>query len=651
VSSLVVSSGSCDLHITFDPTAVASYSETLTVVYENTVTNAQHTMTLSIDGEGIPHPFDNDTTPSCIAANGDVGNEYCVYDLEELNRIRDYADKHFILTDDIPITGACNDFVPIPNFTGTLDGQGHTISDFCYSDNGVWSVGLFANIAGASAEVKNLILDDFIANGADQVGALAGVITGGNFESITVNNPTVTSQGAGNEYVDSGGGGLVGFVVGTDVTTMDTIVVNGGLINSMDCNAGGIVGRMANVNSVLSNASASATITGYQIIGGLVAYLYGGSVTDSIATGDVTATSGMCIGGFAGGTQHAVSIDNSSATGDVTAGAGWGGVAGFVGCANSAATSISNSFSTGTVNSPANSTGGFVGANGASLTFSDCYTTSNVNGGSYSGGFAGGGNGGWVSAGNFVRCYATGNVIATGDYVGGFAPESGGSITQSYATGNVTAAGNYVGSFAGANSGTITNSFSAGDVSGASYVAGFIGINTGTVTGSFASKNSVLTATGDYVGGFVGSNSGSIQDSISSLRTVASDSDMIGGFVGYNTGSISRSISLADSITSTNIGAVNIGSFLGLDNLGSITDSFYNNDSPLLADPFAMGVLSGNISNAGSFLSLSFPPWKMSDTNPHADYQPPVPEWICDPVVVNGIGGVDWSTVSGITCF
>ena len=128
--------------------------------------------------------------------------------------------------------------------------------------------------------------------------------------------------------------------------------------------------------------------------------------------------------------------------------------------------------------------GGMIGFGGGNLVTSNSHSTASVSGGTnYVGGFVG------YSKGNFNQCYATGAVISTGWWAGGFVGyDDRTTIDKSYATGNVN----------------------AGDINGDSFAGGFVGWADGTHTNCYARGS--VTASGDYVGGYSGVSPNSMEN-------------------------------------------------------------------------------------------------------------------------------------------
>jgi filamentous hemagglutinin family protein len=142
--------------------------------------------------------------------------------------------------------------------------------------------------------------------------------------------------------------------------------------------------------------------------------------------------------------------------------------------------SISNSYSTATVQGPSGPgaalIGGLVGA--AYGTIADSYATGPVisgNGATFAGGFVG-----ETQPGSTINdAYATGAV--TGNRVGGFVADHSGTITNAYSSGAVTGVGpsQTVGGFVGNNSGAITGGYWNADRAG----TGSTGVGAGSTAG------------------------------------------------------------------------------------------------------------------------------------------------------------------------
>jgi len=212
--------------------------------------------------------------------------------LQELQDINNNLSGDYVLTSDIDAsdTSGWNDgkgFVPVgddtTSFTGTFDGQGHTISDLYINRSQENNAGLFGYADGST--IENIGVENVDVSGDDRVGGLVGF----NRDSSTVSNSYATGTVSGNDEV----GGLVGYNRESSVSnSYSTGTVSGS--NSV----GGLVG-LNNVRSTVSNSYATGTVSGSNRVGGLVGYHYTSTtVQNSYATGDVSGSNR--VGGLVG---------------------------------------------------------------------------------------------------------------------------------------------------------------------------------------------------------------------------------------------------------------------------------------------------------------------------------------------------------------
>ena len=323
-------------------------------------------------------------------------------------------------TDIIVENNGYSGFEPIGSnapFTGTFDGDGHTISSIWIFRKSSANTGLFSSIQDAT--IKNVTLANSNIVGAYSTGGLVGTMASGTISHVSLENNMVRT------YLTVYGGGLVGTVA---TGTLDHIVNTGGFVHGSGNIIGGLVGHF--VDGVLSDSHSSAVVDGGLKIGGLVGEMDGGLITRSYATGEVISNqseyvvmkNGQDAGGFIGAMNGGI-ITNSYATGTTTTSGGYGG--GFAGYLASPAV-ISNSYATGNVF-------------GVSETIENIPFTPN-----YVGGFVG-----LAEESHLSKTFATGDVNSVGDYVGGYAGDLiNTTITDAYASGNVTG-NSYVGGFTG----------------------------------------------------------------------------------------------------------------------------------------------------------------------------------------------------------
>ena len=207
-------------------------------------------------------------------------------------------------------------------------------------------------------------------------------------------------------------------------------------------------------------------------------------------------------------------------------------------------------------------------------------TTGNVTAtGTYVGGLVGS-----LASGSISNCYATGNVSTTGYDVGGLVGrvDSGViNIYNSHAIGNVSAGNDgssrsYAGGLIGydAGTGTISNCYATGSVIGSgSRVGGLIGESWPTVSNCYATGNvSAGSQSGhSYAGGLIGHNNYSAISNCYATGTVTGSGDDVGGLVGLNY--YSYPIYTSYATTGSVSGSSNVGGLVGY-NTGTISNCY-----------------------------------------------------------------------------
>jgi hypothetical protein len=400
-----------------------------------------------------------------------------------------------------------NGFFRIQDFTGTLNGNGNTITGLYENYPSNADVGLFEDIESGGL-VENLTIASSTIVGISNVGVVAGILNSGTIQNVTVTSGTVTGTSTAQNI-----GGLVGHNNGTIATSSAAISVQGSTY------VGGLVGENSGtINGSWATGSVVSTNANAENIGGFSgADDSGTAVTNSYATGNVTATgtNSSNIGGFAGLEQSGIS--GSYALGNVTAGASSQDVGGFIG--DYAAGPITTSYASGNVSAgnASQAVGGFVGnADGQSISFSN--SSGIVSGGNGVGGFAGYADIPISDSFSSSPVTIVGNGTGVGPQnVGGFAGTADStSFTDSYETGSVSISGTFtsavsnVGGFDGTESGTMTNTYAVGNVTvpaGSQTIGGYAGFISGVVTNSFSTGTVTAPQPGsNEIGGYVGNN-------------------------------------------------------------------------------------------------------------------------------------------------
>ncbi|MDB5808401.1 MAG: filamentous hemagglutinin family N-terminal domain protein [Betaproteobacteria bacterium] len=272
-------------------------------------------------------------------------------------------------------------------FTGRLDGVGHTLAGLTINAPARDQTGLVGYLSGVDASISNIGLVGGGVTARNNVGALAGWID----EPGVVQGSYSSAAVAGSA---TNTGGLIGFSRGLVQGSYATGNVTG------DFGNGGLVG-WAETPSTILNSYASGTVSGVTNTGGL-AGLNSGTVKDSHATGTVSG-SGVNTGGLIASQLIGGTVAASYASGAVT-----GGSQNTGGLIGRNAGSVQASYATGAVTSSGNRTGGLIAYNLGAVQTS--YATGAVSGAFTAGGLIGQHQG---SAASLQSSYATGTVSGT----------------------------------------------------------------------------------------------------------------------------------------------------------------------------------------------------------------------------------------------
>ena len=538
---------------------------------------------------------------------------------EELNSLqrvaenmndRDALSYNFVLKNDIDASGLVDangnsTYNTIGGgttaFTGTFDGNGHTIV-------GLQAKGGIFGKLGSGAVVKNINIASSVFTGknTDSVGAVAAENNGGSISGISGYGNTVKGSGGsigglvGKNYggisnsndqstVIAGAGTVAGGIAGVNGTnagiggTIDNVqsnsaVTTGGLAeNQYAYNLGGIVGKNElslnkyNINNVSAHGvtgKTGNTKTSGGIVGtneGIISNAY----NESIIHGSEN------IGGVAGKNVTQASNSNMAELNDVAnaveiiGDAGSQNVGGLVGMQEHATTNQGRN--TGAITGCTN-VGGMVGYNTADSYLKNLENSpqATITGITYVGGIAGV-NEGEISADNQLNLVNSGKIYGW-ENVGGIAGKNSGKIdnvnsninlyvideaTRTALKGNtvITPNAQFFGGVTGENVGIITNATNRArvDAAQASYVGGIVGKNTseggkaGQLLG-MGNSNKGFVIGKNYVGGVIGKNevaiTGTADESVGIVNsgTVIALAGGAGGIIGENSADITHVI-------------------------------------------------------------------------------------------------------------
>ncbi len=426
-------------------------------------------------------------------------------DLIDLGNNTDDYDKHFIMTADIDLAGRVFDKAVIAGdidadyyfdgteFTGSFNGNGHTISNLSIANSSGYYIGLFGNL-GSAAKVTNLKLTGVNNTGLNYVGGLCGYNTLGTisecevsgfvtgsycsagisgYNSGTVSKCTVSGEISQGDDI----GGICGFNEGTITECFGRATIKGGWHH-----AGGICSSNS-PTGIITNCRAIGSVSGSLSVGGICGANQN-IISDCYA--QTTATGTSYVGGVCGYNLEG-DISRCYAIGQVNGNNQVGGAVGL-----NRMGSVIDSYSQCAVTADKFDIGGFCGQNDRGA-ISGCFATGEVKGiglsGTYGTSDCVGGLVGWNNNGTISSCYATGSVGKLGlnaasgtspsytGLTGGFcgANTAGAVINNSYAAGIVTGIG-CIGCFAGSNESRINNCYAVGQINGTGLVGGFCGI-------------------------------------------------------------------------------------------------------------------------------------------------------------------------------
>jgi parallel beta-helix repeat protein len=311
--------------------------------------------------------------------SGKPNNPYLIYTPEHMNTIGLHSedrDAHFKLMADIDLSGlgprGFNVIGTFPfYFRGVFDGNGHTISNFTYISTDIVDIGIFSNVEGPQAEIRDLGLIDPVINVRR--------------DFLYPDDKDV------NEVDFSRAGSLVDFLWSG---TIRRCYVQGGNI-SADHIVGGLIS--SNRWGIILDCYSTADVDGIDSLGGLIGY-NGGVVSDCHATGTVSGV--QTVGGLVGGNQG--TIHNSSAMGKVIGDSYVGGLVGENQGVRTHNNLVQGSYSTSNVTG-IHDVGGLAGRSLGEI--NNCYSTGSVSGGRYVGGLVG------SFAGLVTNCYSAGNIV------------------------------------------------------------------------------------------------------------------------------------------------------------------------------------------------------------------------------------------------
>ena len=446
--------------------------------------------------------------------SGAESDPYIIPDLEMLEFYRDminaegdskYNSAHYKLTADIDLGGEKNPWTPIGSgenraFTGTFDGDGHTISGLYINNSSVYA-GLFGYV-GRGGMIKGLTVEGkiTISGSTSCVGGIAGCVDGTEVSEMSV---LTDSDDSKTEIIDCTSkvtinvtynglsglsvGGIVGSCGGATISGCENygdVSVVGASESGIDVNIGGIVGYsgFSTLSSCSNTGAVSAENAEKAYAGGIMGQSINTTLSGCYNTGDVTTENVEDV--YAGGVVGYNYDDESTVSK----------------CYNTGAVSAKDAQNV--------NVGGVVGENDGSV--SNCYNTGDVTTENVEDVYAGGVVG--YNDGTVSNCNNTGDVgtkDVTYAAVGGVVGNSGGKVSNCYNTGDVSAKASsgasvgdelppvMAGGVAGySDGGTVSNSYNIGTVSGENTEGASVGGVVGYKDGGAVSNSYYLSQDG-----------------------------------------------------------------------------------------------------------------------------------------------------------
>ena len=273
-----------------------------------------------------------------MEGDGSAEQPYKIRSADQLKYLGMYADKHFVLTQNIKAQGVL--LAPIETFTGTLNGNHKNISGLeIYGEK----AGLISQLEG---KVQNLVLTDIKVEGLQESGAFAA-INSGILENCTVHSGRIGTAGsyAGGLCGKNAGDGLVyncenngdifssNFTGGITGINNGTIVLCrniGGAVSTAQAVSGVSGGIAGENNSIIDRCYNNGKIFAYseseEAYAGGIAGAHKNTISNCYNTGEIHAKSkrGSYAGGIAGSTTAKTEIRAcyntgfTNATGDAT---------------------------------------------------------------------------------------------------------------------------------------------------------------------------------------------------------------------------------------------------------------------------------------------------------------------------------------------
>ena len=424
-------------------------------------TTATDTLTAVVGSVTRHYPLR--AVPAIFAGRGTQADPYQILTVADMYKLASAVEKYdmdfdhhyFKVMNDIDFTDTV--YVPVATgehrFQAYFDGNGKSFKGVKYSTATLSTVGLFGNV-GPDATIANLTIENGQFTAVGNVGAFAGQ-GAGTFVNLTNKADVVATSGGyaagivakaveGSRFVNCRNQGTisldarnyVGGITAYGEYTSYEDCQNDGLIMTVTGYAGGISGAS---RAPITNCRNTADITSNKVanyMAGITGLEGGGSyITGCVNTGNVTMGASY-VGGIAGSGLNELGdnisyLRNCVNYGDIEAQRYAAGIMGQ----QRAGHNVTGSFNYGKVTVSKGYGAGIVGYAYVGDDFvshiDSCYNygaVTNTSTSSYVAGILGYGSGTETVTG----CANWGNIVSSGDMVGGIAGSSGGTVSRCY---------------------------------------------------------------------------------------------------------------------------------------------------------------------------------------------------------------------------
>lgn len=228
-----------------------------------------------------------------FAAGGDgtTENPYLISSVGDMMQMVKSTGASYRIAQDFDAHGRS---VSIEEFTGTLDGNGKTISNLDVTSDHYYG-GLFGNTAGAV--IKDLTLNNPTATvtaGNQQFGLLSGFAINSEVSNVCVKHGDIDATAS----VASPLGTLIGMA--TAETKISDCYVRDMEVNTNSRTVGGVAGELRTSSTITNSAVNTTTITANGELGGIAGIIGNGCTVSNCSVSDVTLKGNNYIGGVSG---------------------------------------------------------------------------------------------------------------------------------------------------------------------------------------------------------------------------------------------------------------------------------------------------------------------------------------------------------------